>query len=1018
MKMELQNYYQDLSTLHLNCLPERSYYIPYHSMASAVSGNRERSQRFNLLSGDWFFEYFDSIYDIPDDILSKQYLKTDTKLHVPSCWQTNGYDSHQYTNVNYPFPFDPPFVPADNPTGVYTRTFSIDEKFETYRQYLNFEGVDSCFYLYINEEFVAYSQVSHSTSEIDVTDYVHIGENKITVIVLKWCDGSYFEDQDKFRLSGIFRDVYLLSRPKGHIRDYFITSEVADDFRTGTLKIDIDAPTVDGIKLTLIDPEGNTVDRTETDGLGHGEFTVASPALWSAETPFLYSILIESCGEYICEKVGIKTLCVDDGIIKLNGRAIKFKGVNRHDSDPTVGYAVTEDMMIKDLMLMKAYNINAVRTSHYPNDPRFLEMCDKYGFYVIDEADIETHGTVQRKGGYDCSQFSYFTNDPTYEEVILDRVKRLVERDKNRPCVMMWSMGNESGYGCNVEKAVKWTKLRDPDRLTHYESCITGELSSAEGLDTVSRMYAPPAWCIKYLNDEEQTRPLVLCEYSHVLGNSPGDFKEYWDIINTYPQFAGGFVWEWCDHAFPVGKDEFGNIKYGYGGDFGEVVNDNDFCLDGLVTPDRRPTVALNDYKAVIQPVKVEAVDLENGIFSVKNMHDFIYLSRYDCKYEITLDGKVVESGEVGALPIPPQRTEQIHIEYTLPEHGDCYIRLIFTQIGETAWADDGHEVAFAQFKLPVDDSRRVVEYDNTLFSVSESEKYLKIIGNGFTYLFNKPHGCFEQLTIANKKLLNSPIDFNIWRALIRNDCFQNEKWENLHYERMVNSVRRVACKKTDSGVEIATITRIGAVSRICPITVNTLWTINTLGIITLEADVTVDEDVEYLPRFGLRTSVDKSLNTVEYFGFGPFESYVDKHNACYKGRFKNKVENEIPYEYIVPQECGNHYDTKWGCVYGEDGVGLMFRSKDGIGLSVLPYSQEELQAAKHKFELPKSTATHICVDYKQSGVGSNACGPVLPDEYRVNDKKFTFNLEILPLSPKAKDLAKLGNTDFILKTR
>lgn len=1014
--MDFKSYCQDISALHINTEPPRSYFIPYQSTAAAVSGVRERSERFNLLSGDWFFEYFDAPYNVPDNIISKKYKPGDTTIPVPSVWQVHGYDSHQYTNVNYPFPFDPPYVPADNPVGVYTRTFNIDEKFENYRHYINFEGVDSCMYLYINEQFVGYSQVSHSTAEFDITEYVNVGDNKITVFVLKWCDGSYFEDQDKFRTSGIFRDVYILSRPNGHIKDYFITTDTSADFRTGYIYIDISAANAEGIKLTLLDPDGGTMQRTVTDENGYAEFEVSSPCLWSAETPYLYSVLIEGINEFFCEKIGIKNLVVDSGIIKLNGRAIKFRGVNRHDSDPTVGPAVTEDMMIRDLMLMKAHNINAIRTSHYPNAPRFLQLCDQYGIYLIDEADIETHGTVQRKGGYKCEEFNCFTNDPVYDGVILDRVQLLVERDKNRPCVIMWSMGNESGYGCGMRNAVQWTKQRDPKRLTHYESCITGDLDSAPELDTVSRMYPTYEWCERYLADKNQTRPLVLCEFSHVLGNSPGDFKDYWDIIYSNDRFCGAFVWEWCDHAFPIGENEDGSIRYGYGGDFGEVVHDGSFCVDGLVLPDRTVTTALLDFKAVVQPVKVKMINATDGIFAVTNLHDFIYLSRYSCCYELTNNGKVIASGEIGALPIPPRRTEQIHIKYTLPKNGECYMRIFFKQIGDTAWADDGYEIAFTQFKMPVESQKTVVEYDNVLFSVSETEKYLKFVGNGFSYTFDKPHGRFEQLTVAGKKLLKSPIDFNIWLALTSNDCFQKDKWEQLHYDRMVTNVRSVCCRKTDEGADIHMTATMGAVSRLCPIKLNVTWKISTLGIITLKADVNVDKNAEWLPRFGIRAQLDNSFKNEEYFGYGPQESYIDKHNSCYKGLFAKTIDEEITGEYIVPQDCGNHYDTLWGCVRDDGGIGLLFRSDKGFDFSALPYSIEQLNEAKHRFELGKPSGCNLLIDYKRSGVGSNACGPELREEYRLNEKHFTFNLELLPITSKTKDCMTAANTEYKLK--
>lgn len=1009
--MVLQNYHQNFETLHVNCKKPRSYYIPFSSSVSALSGRRENSDRFNLLSGEWYFNYYECYQDIPENILTKKFNESDIKIPVPSNWQLHGYDAPQYTNFDYPIPYDPPYVPNENPAGVYSRDFTIDKKFEGYRHLINFEGVDSCFYLYINGVFVAYSQVSHSTSEIDITDYVNIGSNRITVVVLKWCDGTYLEDQDKFRLSGIFRDVYILSRPKGHIEDYFVRTDVSTDFRTAKITIDIDAPNPQGINLELIDPEGGTVARTVTDINGNGTFEVENPLLWSAETPHLYSLMIDGYGEYICEKVGIKSFKVDNGVIKLNGRAIKLRGTNRHDSHPDVGYAVTEQLMLQDLMLMKQHNINAIRTAHYPNDPRFMEMCDKYGFYVIDEADLECHGVVSLDGGYKGALYHTIAKDPTFKEAILDRVQRLVERDKNRPCVIMWSMGNESGYGECIINAINWTKQRDNTRLVHYENVhIDGTTTSPEP-DVVSRMYPTPEWCKEYLADENETRPLVLCEFSHVLGNSPGDFKDYWDIIYSNPRFCGAFVWEWTDHAFVLGKTKDGKNKYGYGGDFGEKVHAGLFCLDGLVTPHREPSVGLKEYKTVVQPVKIEVQNLEDKLFKISNLYDFIYLSRFECVWELTLEGKVIESGSLGALPIPPQRAESIRIKCNYPKTGNCYLRIAFKQMQDTAWADAGEEIAFAQFKIPTEKENIVKQLSGSDITVNETAKTITLKNDNFEYIFNKFSGAFDSLTVSNKNLLTKPMAFNVWRAIIDNDCFVKEQWELLGLNRMETQVREVNCIKSANDVEIRVKAKMGAVSRRCYITINALWKVKSNGVIDFNADVQVDEKVNYLPRFGLRMAVDKSLSTVEYFGLGPYESYIDKRYANYFGRFKDDVNNMMA-NYIVPQDTGNHHQTLWGGVYNKDGFGIVFKCENGFDFQALPYSQEQLEQAKHDFELEKPDNTYLCADFMQSGVGSNACGPVLADKYRLKDKEFNFKLSIRPLLA-GEDILEKGLCEY-----
>lgn len=1000
--MKLQQFHEDLETLHVNCLPPRSYYIPFSSAASAVGGNREQSERVIMLSGRWYFDYFNSLAEVPQDIIDQVHLAPteDNTIPVPSNWQIHGYDSHQYTNFEYPIPYDPPYVPSKNPVGVYTREFEIPESSESMKKYICFEGVDSCFYLYINSEFAGYSQVSHSTSEIDITDLVRCGKNRITVIVLKWCDGTYLEDQDKFRLSGIFRDVYILTRPRGHITDYFVHTSVDNAFRNASISIDIEAPCPEQTKLILMNPDGITIGRAAADEEGHAEFTVETPDLWSAETPFLYSLLIECNGEYIYEKIGIKHFKVDNGVIKLNGRAIKLRGVNRHDSDPLVGAAVTEEHMLRDLMLMKANNINAVRTSHYPNDPRFYQLCDAHGFYVIDEADVEAHGVVSLKGGYNTADFGIIAKDPRFADAILDRIQRLVERDKNRPCVIMWSMGNESGWGNNIIEALSWTKQRDPERLTHYESVPEKDTNTPYHTDVVSRMYPSPEWCCQYLENKQENRPLVLCEYSHSLGTSPGDFKEYWDIINENPRFCGAFVWEWCDHGFPIGKNDNGTYKFGYGGDYGENLHAGGFCADGLVTPDRVPKVALKELKYVLSPIKIEVESFEDKLFKITNLYDFIYLSRFDCRWKLTKEGKIIDKGIIGAIPVPPKRSEIIKIDTEFPENGNCYLHISFHQIGDNAWADEGNEIAFCQFKIPTECASETVKLSGEL-AVTEDDARIFITGNGFKYTFSKLSGTFTQLCIDGKNQLEKPIEYNIWRAPTEND--QNAgngiaaKWDMARYRYAESYPRNVILSQYDSKVEIKTTLIIAAAGRSPVATVDAVWTVNSAGIIDVTNDVTFDTSLPFLPRFGIKTAMKRTFDTAEYFGYGPYESYIDKHNACYKGRFKTKVQNMLPY-LVYPQEGGNHYDTLWGAVYNKDGCGLIFASENGFDFSALSYSAEQLAAAKHSFELGEPDKTYICADYMQSGVGSNACGPELPEKYRLNDERFNFSLSIRPL--------------------
>ena len=579
--------HEDTSVLCKNTLPPRAYYIPFADGQQPFDG-RVSSQRFELLNGEWEFMYCDSIIDLPDRFTEAAFTEV---IGVPSNWQLKGYDKPQYTNVNYPIPFDPPYVPDDDPVGVYRRKYA--HKPDGLRRILVFEGVDSCMYLYINGAFAGYTQVSHRLSEFDITDMLREGENTIVCAVLKWCDGTYLEDQDKFRLSGIFRDVYMLSRPEKRIESYRVKADM-----NGELSVSVKGAAAE-ISLSR---EGRLICSGSAEEGRDFSANVDGALLWSAERPELYELVIRSCGEVIGEKVGFRTSEIKDGIYLFNGKKIKFLGVNRHDSYPDTGYYADEAKMRRDLELMKAHNINSVRTSHYPNAPEFYRLCDEYGLYVIDEADVEAHGCVNvyqnfkwdRDGGT-YNGIALIASDKMFKEAIAWRERLLVTRDINRPCVVIWSLGNESGWGESFRLGAQLIKSLDGARPVHYESTHKLDDTPDDILDMVSDMYRPLDSMKEHLTSETEKRPLLLCEYCHAMGNGPGDLEDYYDMFMSSDRFMGGLVWEWCDHAFPTGKTESGEIKYGYGGDFGELHNDGNFCCDGLCFPDRTPHTGLKE---------------------------------------------------------------------------------------------------------------------------------------------------------------------------------------------------------------------------------------------------------------------------------------------------------------------------------------------------------------------------------------------------------------------------------------
>ncbi len=1014
--MRVPEYYQDINTLHLGTEKPRAYYVPFGSAKDIFSKSREESDRFGLLSGKWSFNYYTNIERVPETVIEPALpLDKSNELLVPSVWQLHGYDQVQYLNVKYPFACDPPFIPVNNPVGVYNRDFICPSDWDNFNKYIVFEGVDSCFMLYINGEFVGYSQVSHCTSEFNITGYLHEGANRVTVLVFKWCEGTYLEDQDKFRFSGIFRDVYLLGRPRGHLRDFEIKTEIAEDFRSAVVSVDIDVINPTDAILTLFSPDGKELDRLRPDSDGHVEFSVERPVLWNAESPELYSLLIDVAGEYIGEKFGIRKVSIEDGVFLVNGRAVKLKGVNRHDSDPYTGYVVSEDSMLRDIALMKQHNINAVRTSHYPNDPRFTQLCDKYGLYVIGEADIESHGM-----GLDTNNYSGITDAEEWYEPIRDRIELLVERDKNRFSIVIWSLGNECGYGENFKKATKWLRGRDLTRPIHYESTLGMDVKPTEPFpidtDMFSRMYTDVNYCRAAAQDnEDKTRPFILCEYSHAMGNGPGDLKDYWDVIYEQDRFMGAFVWEWCDHAVFDGVDENGKPKFLYGGDSGEKLHDGNFCVDGLVSPDRVVKRGLKELKYVIQPVRVEAINLEEGEFEITNLYDFIYLSRLECKWELTCNGKRIDGGSLGALAIAAHKSRVVKLDYSLPESGRCYIRFSFVQTGIGELLIEGDEMAFAQFKLPVEVNKSTKQLPNRTIDVDESVSRIQIKGDGFCHIFDKKNAAFRQLAFGDRKLLSTPMKFNIWRAMTDNERFIKTDYIRNGFNDSSVRVYTTSVDSKEGNVVIRQEISFVCQTKAPRVRAHVAWTVDRAGNVDLECETNITDlgttqRGATPPRFGIRFVMDKSYSNVEYFGFGPDESYIDKKNSEYVGRFKfNALQQDI--ETIKPQDYGNRYNTEWAGIVDAEGCGIMLKNDDGFDFSALPYTQEELERKAHNFELDKLGKVVVCADFLNSGVGSNSCGPYLENRYSIpND--FVFKLSIRPVAAH-DDLCEIADTEF-----
>ena len=1008
--MIVPRYYEDLSVLHENTMPARAYYIPASKRMDNLVEHREESDRMQLLNGTWKFQYFNSIYDVQDPFFEKDYdTENFDEIQVPSVWQMAGYDTHQYTNIRYPFPFDPPYVPQDIPCGAYAHTFVYHKDENAPKAFLNFEGVDSCFYVWINGSYVGYSQVSHMTSEFDITDLLQDGENSIAVLVMKWCDGSYLEDQDKFRMSGIFRDVYILKRPERAISDYHIKTKIED--MLAKIELDVKFYSPANVKISIEDKNGAVVAVGSIAEEGTAVLEIANPELWNTENLYLYQLILETENEVIVDHIALRKIEIKDQVIYLNGQKIKFRGVNRHDSDPVTGFTISVEQITTDLTLMKQHNFNAIRSSHYPNAPFFYEMCDKYGFMVIDEADIEAHGPfmLYREEDTDYNRFKRWNekiaDDPAWEAAIVDRVKLMVERDKNRFCIVMWSMGNESAYGCNFEKALAWTKKFDPDRITQYESARYrnyDETYDYSNLDVYSRMYPALSEIQEYL-DKDGSKPFLLVEYCHSMGNGPGDFEDYFQMIQDNDKMCGGFVWEWCDHAIAHGTAENGKKIYAYGGDHGEEIHDGNFCMDGLVYPDRTVHTGLLEYKNVYRPARVVSYDKESGELVLHNYMDFDDLKDYvKISYELTQDGLVISKGKLAEVSVAPHSEGKISLNINVPENGKCYLKLIYQLKKEMPLLEKDHILGFDEIEVSQKDAKcqlaekwlEKTSADSEL-QVNENDTQIHIKGREFAYTIDRRTALFTEMKFAGREYLNHPMELNIWRAPTDNDMYIKSEWRKAHYDKAYTRAYTTEVVQGKHGVKITSHASVVAetVQKILDVTIT--WKIEAAGKIDADIAVTKDDEFPDLPRFGVRMFLDKKLSAVRYFGMGPQESYCDKHQAASHGLYRADV-GDLHEDYIRPQENGSHYD----CEYVElnnSRYGIVASAEKAFSFNASYYTQEELEKKTHNYELTESDSVVFCVDYALNGIGSNSCGPVVLDQYRFNDVLFRFQFTLVP---------------------
>jgi beta-galactosidase/beta-glucuronidase len=1026
------NDWENPQLLHRNRLPVHATLVPFADEATALVGERGASPYVRLLSGEWDFRWCPGPYAVPEgwaapvprSVTRASGATTDgwDRLRVPSNWQmeqARPYDKPHYTNVAYPYPVDPPRVPTDNPVGLYRRAFTVPEGWAGRRVHLHFDGVNSAFYVYCNGRQVGYSQGSHLPSEFDLTSFLVAGENLLAVQVFKWSDGSYLEDQDFLRLSGIFRDVLLVSPPTVRLKDIRVRTDL--DARCCDAILDLRAVVANAstqaakvtLRARLLDAAGATV--VERDLVAtvpaQGETTVtaaipvAAPRKWNAEEPNLYTLLLGTVAadgtatEVNRVAVGFRKLEIRAQQFWVNGVSIKFQGANRHDTHPDLGHAVSMASMIRDISLMKQHNLNAVRTSHYPNDPRWLDLCDRFGLYVIDEADLETHGFCCMNSRWAPEDWAVPVTLPEWQGACVDRAERMVNRDRNHPCVVIWSLGNESGYGPSHEAMAACIRSADPTRFIHYEGAGERPL-----VDVVSQMYTniPDLVTQGKKTPAEDPRPFFLCEYAHAMGNGPGSLGDYWEVIRAHPRLIGGCVWEWVDHSVRM-RNLDGSEWFAYGGDWNEVPNDGDFCVDGLNWPDRVPYPGLTEYKQVLAPVTVALVDAARGTVRIGNRYHFRSLAHLDGRWTLHADDELVAEGRVGALDLAAGQTREVALGLPpiSPRPGTAWFLTVrFALNRAEVWAACGHEVAAVQLALPVAIPAvpRLPIATLPRLELAEARNRLVISGEDWTLGFDTVHGVIDAWTFAGLALIGAGPRLDLWRAPTDNDMHIQNKWREFGYDRLQTRCDAVrVAQRVDRAVVVEVDCTLAAACRTPVVRGFHRYVVYGSGDVVIETRmIPARTGLPPFPRVGLILAMPGRFDRMAWFGRGPHESYRDRKESALIGKWQGTVQEQyVPY--VFPQEHGNKTDSRWLALTDLRGTGLLAVADGVMNVAASHYAPEDLTRAKHTFELKRRDATYVRLDHQHHGLGSNSCGPEPQPPHRLEPQEMAFTVRLRP---------------------
>ena len=994
--MLIPNYFESTDILEVNQLPERNYFVPYKSIEEYQKGNRKHSSYYIDLNGIWEFAYVENIRELEtplwlSDIESDQFVQAT----VPGVWQLDGFDQIQYTNVEYPIPFNPPYVPYELPAGVYRRKLNLHLE-EQKDYHINFEGVDSVFYLWVNNTFVGYSTIAHSNTEFDITEFLVDGENTLSVLVLKWATSTYFEDQDKFRFSGIFRDVYLIERDKQRVNSFRVRQKMNQDYSQVELQIEIDCNAESPGEVSLYSPSHQKIACAELSN--NIKLSIDNPILWTPETPALYRLVFKVNNEIIVQEVGIREIEIKGVELLLNGVSIKLNGINHHDTNAETGPVVTLEQQRKDIELIKLHNFNAIRTAHYPKNAEFYELCDRLGLLVMSEADMECHGVVELYGVGGNANYPMLVNDPTYEEIFIRRMEASMIPFMNYSSIFMWSGGNESSYGYNFEKAGARARELDSSRPLHFEGYWHRDRqrdADIQYVDVLSRMYASLEEMDElYFNPEKPVdRPFMLCEYAHAMGNGPGDLNDYYLYMKDKPGFVGAFVWEWADHAVNINRENISEeAKYRYGGDFNDYPNFGNFCMDGLVYPDRTPHTGLLEYQQIYRPLRVVKHCVDRKSIVIENQLYFTDASTlYNLHFELyDSDGKLLNQYELDLTEIEPRSSKEIvYARNKLDDFSKVASIIVFYKR-----LIDNQTVGFDQFFF------EDIEFETTepksevvKIEANETTRSFEINSDDKFIRFNKANGLIDSIKVGNKQLLDESTEWSVWRAPVDNDRKIKRDWYQANYHLAQFYVMDSSLSKNKTDIVITFKGVMNSVSRQNFLDIEVEWTIFQDFSINSKVKVRKNPLFPFLPRFGMAFSLNKSIDQYNYLGYGPYENYIDKKNLSYFARFQGQL-GDLYEPYIKPQENGAHQIREVSVSSNE--LGLTIQSDQLLSFNFSEYSTEQLTNTLHRDLLIPEEINYFHIDYQHSGVGSNSCGPELDKKYQLDDEEFTYSFKLI----------------------